>query len=62
MSITCDITNTNVADVAAGFIYGITGNDHKSYLEGCLTVPPSMLTDFCTIANAAATKDNQQLI
>jgi len=61
-TITCNITNTDVADVAAGFIYGITGNDHKSYLEGCLTVPSSLLTDFCTIANAAATKDNQQLI
>jgi len=63
--VTCgnfSLTDQGVADYLAGFIAGITGNDHKAYFETCIKPTAAVEQDICTAVADFETKDNQKVL
>ena len=59
----CDhITTKDIADYIAGFMAGMTGNDHKADMEQCFKDTPAFEADVCNTIKAIQTKDNQQIL
>ena len=57
-----DLTTTIVSDYIAGFIYGITNNDHKAAMEQCFMDTEQFEEDVCTLVADFYTKDNQKVL
>jgi len=55
-------TDKDMSDYFAGFVAGLTGNDHKAYYESCLKVSTQFETDLCEIEADFKTKDNQKVL
>ena len=59
---TFSLNSTEIADFAAGFVAGFTGDDYQTYFESCLQDTADFETQMCNAVNDFATKNNQKMV
>ena len=59
---TFSLNSKEIADFAAGFVAGFTGDDYQTYFESCIQDTQDFETTICTAVNDFMTKNNQQMV
>ena len=59
---TFSLNTKEIADFAAGFVAGFTGDDYQTYFESCLTDSADFETQMCNAVNGFMTKNNQKMV